>query len=756
MNPENQNNEEKKSLLSDIIEESKKESNTTAIGNPTEPPITTEQPKKIREPIPASTIMKAIFALFFTSVIFLAIGLAYIIFNPDEAQIFVRMFDIDIPRLKTWLSTLVNGSFGILSLGFSIALFISIFRAIWTPREQKRKKTIAVFIWILIGIFLLTIFSFWMFLVQKIGTTIWDGWIIGVYDNTLYANERWRSFATLTNTQDLIWPITIRYDIRGNARVIQNNWGFSIESYQIDFDGARCSNGSSIVSWNNAEDEENIICTFDTIKTYNIRGTYLWKDIQWKPKTIDIELSPVEIGWLVTIEETKNALWKDIVTLDAKSLGLIGEAKWTYENGKTINTTTIFHEPTDTPLFVALNVGDMTERVFVIQKKQSKIGNPIINIIPLPSDSQNITFALTWLTIDYNSILKIDWVVNNGTVICPNGRDTCNYKFNEYGNIKIKAIITTIDKTSHTIENEFIINKPLRLIRHAQVRDKSGKLLNPESTYDPISKTYIIKDILPPEELIFDARDIVLENTWYKVTDVRWVFSDGKNSTEKLGTQVNFNITNSYRYTVSWIYTFEKAIAWSASETSTVTDAFVVDVEYKNLVPQIAIVKQTSDYVPSSITVDGSQSWSENNEIIKFIYNFWEWKIDSVGDAIQTYEYKTPGEKTITLTVIDDTWAQAQVKKTIVLKEAPRTISFVPSISPWIVWLPIDFSANIWWGTLEWYLWSFGDNTASQRWETVTHIFTKPWEYKVTLTATYADGTQQQTTSTYRVTLWEE
>jgi hypothetical protein len=74
-------------------------------------------------------------------------------------------------------------------------------------------------------------------------------------------------------------------------------------------------------------------------------------------------------------------------------------------------------------------------------------------------------------------------------------------------------IITTIDKTSHTIENEFIINKPLRLIRHAQVRDKSGKLLNPESTYDPISKTYIIENILPPEELIFDARDIVLENT---------------------------------------------------------------------------------------------------------------------------------------------------------------------------------------------------------------------------------------------------
>ncbi len=169
MTQENSNNEEEKSLLSDIIESSKKEQENIA---PTERALNAEpivgEPKKIREPIPPGSIIKAVAALFFTSIIFLAIGLAYIIFNPDEAQIFVRMFGIDIPKLISWLKALVNSTFGILSLGLSIALFISIFRAIWTPREQKRKKTLAIIISILILIFLVTVFSFWMFLVKKI------------------------------------------------------------------------------------------------------------------------------------------------------------------------------------------------------------------------------------------------------------------------------------------------------------------------------------------------------------------------------------------------------------------------------------------------------------------------------------------------------------------------------------------------------------------------------------------------------------
>jgi PKD domain len=66
------------------------------------------------------------------------------------------------------------------------------------------------------------------------------------------------------------------------------------------------------------------------------------------------------------------------------------------------------------------------------------------------------------------------------------------------------------------------------------------------------------------------------------------------------------------------------------------------------------IIQNASDYVPTVITVDGSQSKSENGEIKKFIYNFGEGKPDTVGDAIYEYQYNTPGEKEITLTIVNE------------------------------------------------------------------------------------------------------
>jgi hypothetical protein len=44
-------------------------------------------------------------------------------------------------------------------------------------------------------------------------------------------------------------------------------------------------------------------------------------------------------------------------------------------------------------------------------------------------------------------------------------------------------------------------------------------------------------------------------------------------------------------------------------------------VERKKLMPRLSISK-TSDYVPSLVTVDASQSESEEGEIKKFIFDF--------------------------------------------------------------------------------------------------------------------------------------
>lgn len=240
------------------------------------------------------------------------------------------------------------------------------------------------------------------------------------------------------------------------------------------------------------------------------------------------------------------------------------------------------------------------------------------------------------------------------------------------------------DKSVREVTREINVEEPLHLIRHVIVTGSDGKKINPDSSYDQVLGMYIIDNIIPPDKLTFDARDVVPVNAGYTLKEVRWNMSDGRNTVEKIGERVTFDISNTYRYSITGTYTFEKNIPGNTPEIKTASDMVTVDVEHKTLIPRLSIITK-SDYVPASVTVDASQSWSENNNIIKFIYNFGEGKADAVGDAIQTYEYTTPGEKEITLTIIDDSGEKSQMKKTIVLKEAPRTVDFMPSISPGIV-----------------------------------------------------------------------
>lgn len=95
-----------------------------------------------------------------------------------------------------------------------------------------------------------------------------------MYDNVLYNYEGTQGISKLTSTNNLIGPITIKYDISENARQIQMKNLIQITSYTIDFDGAICNDGNSIVRGTNPLEEKGIICTFDSVKNYNITGSY--------------------------------------------------------------------------------------------------------------------------------------------------------------------------------------------------------------------------------------------------------------------------------------------------------------------------------------------------------------------------------------------------------------------------------------------------------------------------------------------------
>lgn len=71
-------------------------------------------------------------------------------------------------------------------------------------------------------------------------------------------------------------------------------------------------------------------------------------------------------------------------------------------------------------------------------------------------------------------------------------------------------------------------------MQHAKVLDQDNKLLNTPETFDGSIGGYIIKDIAIPTKLTLDARDIVLENSGYKMRNVTWRISNNKTTEEKV------------------------------------------------------------------------------------------------------------------------------------------------------------------------------------------------------------------------------
>ena len=87
--------------------------------------------------------MKFVGTILFISIIFFGSFLAYIVLNPDQATFFINIFGINPTAIASLLKKLINGSFGVVMFILSILWILSLFRAIWTPKDLKRKRLLA-------------------------------------------------------------------------------------------------------------------------------------------------------------------------------------------------------------------------------------------------------------------------------------------------------------------------------------------------------------------------------------------------------------------------------------------------------------------------------------------------------------------------------------------------------------------------------------------------------------------------------------
>lgn len=768
MNDNNNVNEKKDepskapSLLASIIKASAERAWTTiqqstAIQSEHNAQKTVALAKKIpREPISVATIIKLLWTLLAVSIIFFGSFLAYVAFNPAEAVFFVNTFNIDPKDIQSLLKKLINVTFGFIMVVISIVWIITLFRAFWVPKDLKRKRLLSWLLAWVVWILLFSVLAFWWYLFRVVSANEYDnpdGRIL-IYDNAWYVLEQYRDASQIFNTQNLIWPIDIFFDIRSNANLIARRNLYTIEWYEIDFDWADCNNGKSLVTWSNPSNEQSLVCRFAEIKPYNIRGKYTVKNRQWEILTVDINIPNIEIRWLVSIKQQKNTRNQKIVTIDASSLRKLWNPEWIYEWSNKVVTESSITEPLNLePTAICFKIYEQNwcDRMFVLKDDDSKTVKWTIQVEQDAIDSKIFQFSLSWITINPNQILDIEWLLDEKSVMCERGEEKCNYTFNNYGRKKIKATITIASGEKFTFETFVDVIEPLNLVRHIKIFNKDGMLLNKEETYDFSLRSFILKNsIIPPESLTFDARDVVSANPWYILDNVLWRVTDGKETRELRGLKVDIEFNQPLRYNIEASIVFRKWVVGESDIEETVKEFAIVDVERKKLMPRLTITK-SSDYVPSLITVDASQSESEEGEIKKFIFDFGEWRPPAEGDAIQQYQYSTPGDKDIILTIVADDGEKSSVKKTIVLKDQIKTIDWKPSMSMWNPWVSVDFEATGTNGQIEDYVWNFGDNTTVERWFQVSHAFAHPGKYTIMLTIIYSDGTQKSMKKIYEV-----
>lgn len=150
---------------------------------------------------------------------------------------------------------------------------------------------------IIVGISLFSILAFWAFLFDRIKTTRWDNLdgTITLLESNLFAHSDTKNYAKLTSTTNLIGPITVQFDISGNAKNLEDTNGVRITNFELNFDGAKCAGNSSIITGSSPREETAINCTFDQIKSYNLRGNYTIIDRLGKTQAIEIPLPTLEI-----------------------------------------------------------------------------------------------------------------------------------------------------------------------------------------------------------------------------------------------------------------------------------------------------------------------------------------------------------------------------------------------------------------------------------------------------------------------------
>jgi len=230
------------------------------------------------------------------------------------------------------------------------------------------------------------------------------------------------------------------------------------------------------------------------------------------------------------------------------------------------------------------------------------------------------------------------------------------------------------------------------------------------------------------------------------ITNYYWNFGDGSslNATGPITTHVHLEAGN---YIVTLIVTDSEGLSQETTKTVAIGKSSVASFNYSPEHPARH----------EQITFNASESYDINGYIVSYTWDFGDGNITTVTTPIITHKYAYLATYTVALTVTDndgyvDTTTQAvkvrgigyPVADFLCYPESPsvnEAATFDASAS---------YDPN---GIIAAYLWDFGDGATELVFlePTITHQYTSPGTYVVTLTVTDQDGDEDTTSKTTTV-----
>ncbi len=728
-----------------------------------------EAPKLKKEPLKLQDFINIFWAILIVSIIFFSSFLTYIVFNPDQAQFFIELW-INPEDIKNLLKNLVNLSFWFVTIAISVIWIVLLFKAILTKSEYKKKKTIAIILSIFTWIILFSWITLWAFLINQIWATNYMNpyWWVILHDNNKLLSSKFKNNSIIRNTElnALIWPLTIRFDFTADTDYVGKY--VNITWYEIDFDW----DWKADKKWNiNPRKDNNILYTYN--KKWNIspKWKYFWIDkVTWKEIERPMKFANLNIIWIVKITEMPQRMWWIKAIFDATDISKLWKISWYLEEDLSkadfewykYAPNKIFNEEDSLVcmnIYVWSEVSNNFSKIFIISKKVEKNIQASIIINQDPLNPLHYTFSVSDIQDQNVWIASYKWIVNDLNIISREA--TADYKFLTYTKHNISVVLTDVLWNTTELKQSFNIRRSLVLAKIAsnnpsvstnnsllRATDESWKSII-DGKYNKELVIYYIKMWLP-EEVEFNANFVKVTDVAYDLIKVEWDF-DWDWQFEKTWKTIKYSFLEERKYTIKVRYYFESKLK---NDIQTIDENIVIEWLKKDIDPKLTFV-QSSDYIPSIVYFDWSASQVREWKIVKFIYNFWEWKWDLQWDAKQKYQYNFPWEYKVTLTVVKEDWTKASTEQLIIVKEPWKQIVINSSISSWLVWKTIDFDAiwSVW--QIDSYFWEFWDNNTSTEMNPV-HIYQKEWQYKVNLTITFSDGTIKTWTKDIVIHKWTE